>query len=220
MSLMTILLALLFAYLAGSIPWGYFVVRLFTGKNVTKIESGRTGGTNAMRAAGLPAGMITTFLDIFKSAAVVWIFQYLFPGQVWLHVLGPLLVVLGHNYSIFLIKRDQSGKITLGGGAGGTPAIGGLIGFWWPIGFILVPIGAVIIFGVGYASVATMTMPLLGSLILFLRAFQIGTPWEYAIFGLLAEVLIVWALRPNIKRLVEGNERLVGIRAKKKREGS
>lgn len=220
MSLMPILFALLLAYIAGSVPWGYFVVRLFTGKNVTKIESGRTGGTNAMRAAGLPAGLITTALDILKSAAVVWIFQNQFPGQVWLHVLGPLLVVLGHNYSIFLIKRDQSGKIKLGGGAGGTPAIGGLIGFWWPLGLILIPFGAVIIFGVGYASVATMTMPILGSIILFLRASQIGTPWEYAVFGLLAELLIVWALRPNIKRLIDGNERLVGIRAKKKRESS
>lgn len=218
MSLMKIFLALVFGYLAGSIPWGYFVVRLINGKNVTKIESGRTGGTNAMRAAGLPAGLITTSLDVLKSAVVVWVLQNQFPGQVWLHVFGALLAVVGHNYSIFLIKRDPSGKITLGGGAGGTPAVGGLIGFWWPIGLILIPFGAVIIFGVGYASVATMTMPILGSIILLFRFFQIGTPWEYAVFGLLAEVLIVWALRPNIKRLIAGNERLVGIRAKKKRE--
>lgn len=206
------------AYLVGSIPWGYLIVKLFTGKNIQNIESGRTGGTNTMRAAGFAAGLATTVLDILKSAGVVWIGRSFFPQAYWLHVIAALLSVLGHNYSIFLLRISPEGKIDLGGGAGGTPTIGGLIGFWWPVALLVLPIGAVIIFVIGYASLATMTMPLLGSLILAYRAIRFGTPWEYAVFGLLAEVLILWALRPNIKRLIHGSERVVGLRAKEDRE--
>jgi len=56
---------------------------------------------------------------------------------------------------------------------------------------------------------------LIGTVILLIRFIKIGTPWQYIFFGLLAEIFIVWALRPNIKRLLNGTERLVGIRAKK-----
>jgi len=48
-----VLLVLVIAYLMGSIPFGFFVVKLINGRDVLKVESGRTGGTNAMRAAEL-----------------------------------------------------------------------------------------------------------------------------------------------------------------------
>jgi glycerol-3-phosphate acyltransferase PlsY len=43
-----------------------------------------------------------------------------------------------------------------------------------------------------------------------------ASPWEYVLYGALAEILLIWALRPNIRRLVSGTERLVGFRARKK----
>ncbi len=52
------------------------------------------------------------------------------------------------------------------------------------------------------------------------RAWLVGSPWQYIIYGLLAEVLLVWALRPNIKRLLAGNERLHGWRAKTNKWGA
>ena len=69
---------------------------------------------------------------------------------------------------------------------------------------------------VGYASLATLSLPIIGSLILLFRFIKFDEPWEYVISGLLSEIFIVWALRPNIKRLLNGNERLVGFRAKNK----
>ncbi|MCJ7733161.1 MAG: hypothetical protein MUP11_01310, partial [Anaerolineales bacterium] len=56
----------------------------------------------------------------------------------------------------------------------------------------------------------------LGSLIFFVRFLSVDGPWEYIFSGLLSEIFIVWALRPNIKRLLNGSERLVGFRVKKK----
>jgi len=207
---------LVIAYLLGSIPFGFILVKAITGQDVRKIESGRTGGTNTMRAAGFTLGFITSLLDMLKSAAAVWITRYLLPDGYWLQVFAGFIAVIGHNFSIFLVEKDKDGKRRLGGGAGGTPAIGAIIGFWWPSVFILVPAGYLIVMVIGYASLATISLPLIGSILLLIRFLNADQPWEYIFSGLLSEILIIWALRPNIKRLLNGTERLVGFRAKKK----
>jgi len=207
---------LLVAYILGSVPFGFILVKAITGEDVRNVASGRTGGTNTMRATGFSLGFITSLLDMLKSAGAVWIARYFIPDGYWLHVFAGFFAVIGHNFSIFLIEKDPEGKIKFGGGAGGTPAIGAIIGFWWPSVFILVPAGYVIVMVVGYASLATLSLPLIGSFILLLRFLNTDQPWEYVFSGLLSEILIVWALLPNIKRLLNGSERLVGFRAKKK----
>lgn len=205
----------LLAYLVGAIPFGFLLVKLFSGQDIREIESGRTGGTNAMRAAGFPIGLATSLLDILKSASMVWIARYFYPDQSWWHVFTGVFTVIGHNYSIYMIRKDSSGKLTLSGGAGGTPAVGALVGLWWPNILILVPIGYLIVMGIGYASIATMSLPLIGSLIFLIRFLTLEEPAAYIFAGLLSEILILWALRPNIKRLLSGSERIVGFRTKK-----
>jgi acyl phosphate:glycerol-3-phosphate acyltransferase len=205
----------LLAYVIGAIPMGLLVVKLATGKDIRTFHSGRTGGTNAMRAAGFWAGLLTALLDIFKGASGVWLARFLLPGNHWLEVLAPIAVVIGHNYSIFLADRDENGKFQLKGGAGGAPTVGGVVGLWWPGFFILVPIGAVLLFGLGYASVATMSIPVMALIIFIIRGAMGLSPWHYVLYPILVEILLVWALRPNIKRLMNGTERLVGWRAKR-----
>lgn len=205
----------IFSYLMGSIPWGYILVKIKNGKDVRDIESGRTGGTNAMRASNFWIGFVTSVLDILKSATTVWVAKSLLPQQSWMHVVAPIFAIIGHNYSLYLMERDETGKIITHGGAGGAPATGGAVGLWWPSGLILIPMGLLIVFGIGYASIATMSLPVMAGILLAYRALRFGTPWEYVVFGLLAELLILWALRPNIRRLLQGQERVVGWRAKK-----
>src|SRR5512137_599964 len=103
MSLLIDASILIAAYILGSIPFGLIIVKLINGKDIRTVESGRTGGTNAMRAAGPWAGILTAILDIFKAAAAVWLAQAL-TSNVWMHVLAPTAVILGHNYSIFLVE--------------------------------------------------------------------------------------------------------------------
>ena len=203
------------SYLLGSIPWGYIFVKLTTGKDIRRIESGRTGGTNTMRATNFWWGFVTSVLDILKSASTVWVARFAAPHQIWLHILAPVLAIVGHNYSAYLIERDEKGRMKMHGGAGGAPATGGAIGLWWPSVFILIPLGLLIVFGVGYASIATMSLPLIAAGVFLYRALRFGAPWEYMLFALMAEALILWALRPNLQRLIQGNERVVGWRAKK-----
>jgi glycerol-3-phosphate acyltransferase PlsY len=213
-------------YLIGAIPFGWVIVKLTTGRDLRKVESGRTGGTNAWRAAGILAGLATAILDVVKGAAAVWISHALipvtWPYHVWVEVLAPFAAILGHNYSIYLIERRANGKLHLRGGAGGAPALGGAVGLWFPALFIILPIGAVIYFTIGYASVTTMSVALL-AIIIFAVKYVNGTgPWQYILYGVLAEFALVWALRPNIQRLVAGTERVHGLRVwlKKKKEQS
>jgi acyl phosphate:glycerol-3-phosphate acyltransferase len=208
---------LLAAYIFGSIPFGLIVVKLMTGKDIRTIASGRTGGTNAMRAAGPWAGILTAILDILKAAATVWLVQWILPTNVWMHALAPIAAILGHNYSIFLMERGAEGQVRLRGGAGGAAAGGGAFGLWPPAAFILVPLGFLIWYGTGYASVTTLSIGLITIVIFAVRgALGLG-PWEYVLYGALAETLMIWALRPNIKRLLEGTERRHGLPARLQR---
>jgi glycerol-3-phosphate acyltransferase PlsY len=200
----------LLAYIFGSIPFGLLIVKIKTGKDIRNVESGRTGGTNAMRAAGFGAGLLTALLDILKGAAAVWVAQFVDPQNHWLHVLAPIASIIGHNYSIFLIERDEKGKIVrLRGGAGGAPAVGGALGIWPPSLLIVLPIGALVFFTVGYASVTTLSVALFATIVFAVRAWQGSAPWVDVVYGVAALVLLIWALRPNIHKLISGNERVV-----------
>lgn len=215
MPILISLVILLLSYLIGSIPFGLILVRLFSGQDIRKVESGRTGGTNAFRAAGPWAGIMTAVLDFLKAAATVWLARLIAPGNHWLEALAPTFAILGHNYSIFLIERNEHGRVRLRGGAGGAPSVGGAFGLWPPSVLILLPLLALIFFGIGYASLTTLSAGVLIMLLFAYKALFSGFPWQYVIYGLLAEILLAWALRPNIRRLIEGRERLVGWRARK-----
>jgi glycerol-3-phosphate acyltransferase PlsY len=215
MQIVIAIVVLIGSYLVGAIPFGLVYVHLKTGQDVRQIESGRTGGTNAMRAAGFWAGFATAMSDLFKAALAAWVARWLLPDAPWVHVLAPVAAILGHNYSIYLAERDENGRWRLRGGAGGAPAGGGALGLWAPSFLIILPVGLFLLAVVGYASVATLSVGLVSILIFAYRAWIGASPWEYVMYGVLAEVLLIWALRPNIKRLLSGTERRVGIFAKK-----
>jgi glycerol-3-phosphate acyltransferase PlsY len=203
-------------YLLGCVPWGMVIVKLRTGLDVRKFESGRTGGTNVGRVAGFWAGVLTAFLDGLKGALAVWLAIWLLPAVPIAHVLAGVAAILGHNYSIFLLERTPNG-VRLRGGAGGATTVGAAFGLWWPSFFIVVPSGAIVVLVIGYASLATLTVGIASTIIYGVRALLGAGPWEYMLYGILATALLVWALRPNIRRLLNGTERLVGIRARRKK---
>jgi glycerol-3-phosphate acyltransferase PlsY len=214
MQILIMLGILVLSYIIGSIPFGLVIVRLSTGKDIRRVESGRTGGTNAMRAAGLWAGLGTAFMDFMKGAFVVWIARSLSPGNLWLQVLAPVAAIIGHNYSLFLTERDGKGRLRFRGGAGGATTVGGAMGLWMPSILIIIPVGALILFGVGYASVATMSAALVAIVIFAYRALIGVSPWQYIFYGAVAEIILILSLLPNIRRLIQGTERVVGWRAR------
>lgn len=196
-------------YIIGSIPFGMLIVKSKTGKDIRQVESGRTGGTNAVRAAGFSAGLMTAILDILKGAAAVWLAQVVVPTSDWIHVLAPLAAILGHNYSLFLITRDENGKIRFHGGAGGAPALGGAIGLWPGI-FPYVVIGGALVWATtGIASLTTISIGLIVIIVFALNISKGIQPQIDIWYGIIAEGLLLWALRPNLKKLFTGRERVV-----------
>src|SRR5512135_577921 len=101
MPFLQIILILGLSYLVGSIPFGLIIVKLASGKDVRRIGSGRTGGTNVMRAAGLIAGAVTAILDVTKGVASGWIAEALAPGDHWLKVLAAVFALWGAIRSVF-----------------------------------------------------------------------------------------------------------------------
>lgn len=197
-------------YIIGSIPFGMLIVKFKTGKDLREIESGRTGGTNTVRAAGFWAGLLTAILDILKGAVSAWLAQAVSPNHL-IHVLAPVCAIIGHNYSIFLIRRDEDGRLRFHGGAGGAPALGGAVGLWawmFPIAF---GAGALIWFTIGIASVTTIAIGLIVTIAFAIRAYLGYQNPIDILYGILALSLLVWSLRPNIRKLIEGRERVVSL---------
>jgi glycerol-3-phosphate acyltransferase PlsY len=215
MQILYFVLAGIIGYLCGSIPFGYLYVRLFKGEDLRKIGSGRTGGTNSLRAAGLGVGVLTSLSDVLKGAASVWIVSWLFgdalgPMLPWMQATAGVMSVVGHNWSIFL---------KFGGGAGTGPNVGWSSAIWlWilPIAFLVM--GGMLYF-VGMASVASLSMAVV-TIIVFAYRYLAGidaTP-AYLAGSIVAGLVVTWALRPNIKRVLNGTERLVGPRAKRREQ--
>jgi len=201
---------LILGYIIGSIPFGLLIVKFKTGKDIRDVESGRTGGTNAVRAAGFWAGLLTAILDILKGTGAVWIAQAL-TGNHLIHILAPVGAILGHNYSVFLATRDSEGKLRFYGGAGGAPALGGAVGLWLPMFPIVFGAGLFIWFTIGIASITTLAIGLIVTITFAIRAYLGYQPPLDILYGVLALILLGWSLRPNLKKLMQGQERVVSI---------
>jgi glycerol-3-phosphate acyltransferase PlsY len=221
LSLITVIVC---AYLIGSIPFGLIFVKILKGHDIRSIESGRTGGTNAGRAAGFGAGVITGVMDFFKGLLAVLVAWTMFAGQdirPWVEAAAGVFVIIGHNYSIYLMERVGPGKYRLRGGAGGAPCLGASVAMFPANLIYILPAAVTILLGIGYASLTTLSIAFIALIIFVLRSLLYGESWAYVVYAVIAQVLLVIALGPNIKRLISGNERLVGVRAlvrKKKAE--
>lgn len=199
-------------YLLGAIPMGYVTIKLIKKQDITKLGSGRTGGTNAMRAGGVWMGALTALLDLLKGFFAVQISRWILPDAIWVHIFAGAAAVVGHNWSLWLYLLTR--KFAAGAGTG--PNVGAAMAFWPPVLLVAIPMVLFFVFIVGYASVASLSVAITLALVFVLQAVLMGMPWEYIIFASLTAIAVTWALRPNIQRLVRGQERRVGIFAHKK----
>lgn len=199
-------------YVLGSLPIGYVLVYLFKGYDLREQGSGRTGGTNAMRAAGLLVGLLTALGDLAKGAGSIWIIRALVPDLAllpWAEVMAGAMAVIGHNWSVFLGWK---------GGAGTGPNVGVCIALWPPFGLALIPLGVAVILLSGYASVTSLALAVTIPLGLAFRAAAGAGSWIHPIYGVATTISVVIALLPNIRRLWAGTERRVGPRAKARQQ--
>lgn len=105
--------AVIIAYLIGSIPFGYLIVRLTAGDDVRQTGSGGTGATNVTRRAGKAAGVITLLLDALKGMAAVLIARWLSVDNTdWVIAAAAIAVLLGHIFPVWLGFRGGKGVAT------------------------------------------------------------------------------------------------------------
>jgi glycerol-3-phosphate acyltransferase PlsY len=195
------LLTIPLAYLLGSIPFGYILVKLFLHQDIRATGSGNIGATNVARSGAKGLGIATLLLDLGKAFLAVKIAQHVAPGNYDLAVVAAVAAILGHVFPVWLGFR---------GGKGVASALG--------VFLALTPISAACTFAVflvivlitRYVSLASI----IGSATFPLFAFYFvpfRTPIVIAGF-LFIPLLIILKHSQNIRRLLAGTESRFGAK--------
>lgn len=194
-----ILFFVLSAYVIGSIPTGFIVVKLFTGQDIRTIGSGSTGATNVKRVMGKNWFFAVMLLDAFKGALPVVlakIFATAFASIGLVPVLCAIGVILGHSKSIFL--KFSGGKSVASG-------VGTILALNWQVGLIIALIWSVITYITRYVSVGSIIALSISPVLMYL--FKM--PLAYVGYCVLGAIYIIYLHRENIKRLLKGEENKV-----------
>lgn len=205
------IVAILAAYIVGSIPTGYWLAKMLKGIDIRTVGSGSTGATNVWRCVGKGAGIAVFVIDVLKGYAPVAAAIYLestvpegaqFGGS-WhpLPAICALITLVGHSKSIFLGFQ---------GGKSAATGLGTIVA--------LNPIASLCTFAVWITIVVTTRIVSIASIIgvaanaLFLYLFH--SPPSYVVYGVCAFIYITWRHKSNIKRLMEGTEQRLGEKPK------
>jgi acyl phosphate:glycerol-3-phosphate acyltransferase len=194
------LLVLPIAYLIGSIPFGYLIVKLTRGADVRETGSGGTGATNVSRRAGKAAGIATLLLDALKGAVAVFVaakwtdqFQLNWMTADWIVLGAGVAALVGHIFPVWLGFRGGKGVAT---GAGV---------------FLVIAPFALLGAGIVFLAVVLITRYVsLGSILaaatipLFVWLSDLRAPEVTG--AVVGALLIIFAHRANILRLVDGTE--------------
>ncbi len=102
-------IAVIIAYLIGSVPWSYIITKLFTERDIRKVGGRNAGTLNVLREVGLKGAFIVTLFDIGKGAAAVFIVPAILNVPSLFILVAGLAAVAGHIWPVFLRFRGGSG---------------------------------------------------------------------------------------------------------------
>jgi glycerol-3-phosphate acyltransferase PlsY len=201
------------AYLIGSIPFSFLVVKAFTGADIRQHGSRNVGATNVARNFGKLPGVIALVLDLAKGYAAVevarWITslpQWPFaPGASPLHSremwisLAALIAVLAHMFPLWLGFHGGKGVATA-------------TGAFFALDPIVVAAGAIVFLIVLIATrfVSLASIVSAASIPLFFRFLAAGAPFWRTIFAILIALAVIMKHHSNIARLAQRKERRMG----------
>ncbi|MGO9777670.1 MAG: glycerol-3-phosphate 1-O-acyltransferase PlsY [Terracidiphilus sp.] len=203
---LAILLIVAAAYLLGSIPTGYLLVRLFRHQDIRQTGSGNIGATNVLRSGGKGLGAATFLLDMLKGCSAVWLGAFL--GGLLLpqssiynaEALAALIAVLGHVFPVWLRFHGGKGVATgFGVFLAATPlaALAAISVF-----FLVLAISR-------YVSLASILGA--ASFPLFVNfLFRVDRPPFFIAVEIAVALLIIVKHHQNIRRLIAGTESRLG----------
>jgi acyl phosphate:glycerol-3-phosphate acyltransferase len=179
-------------YVLGSMPWGYWLVRLVKHEDIRKQGSGNIGATNVWRVYGWRLGLPVAVLDTAKGFVPAFVGTQVVSDLAG--VLAGAAAMLGHSRPLFLkFQRGGKGVATAGGAfLGVAPLVGAIGAAVWIAVFVLSR----------YASLASMV----AAVSLPVVAVLLDEPWPVVAFAALAAVAVVFLHRANIARLRSGTE--------------
>ncbi len=180
------------AYLVGSMPFGYWVVRVLKGTDIRTVGSGNIGASNVWRTYGKAYGVPIVLLDTAKGFVPALV-GTLVAGEL-VGVLSGGAAMLGHWRPLFL--RFQRGGKTVATAGGTFLGVAPLVGVAGLVAWILVFVVT------RYASVASIA----SAILLPFVAFALGEPWPVLVFAAIAALVVVVLHRANIGRLRAGTE--------------
>lgn len=199
------LLSIVFAYLLGSIPTGYLIVKILTGKDIREIGSGNIGATNVKRAIGLKWFFVVLFLDALKGFIPVFLISTTYKsGSDIIPALVGLAAILGHTYTIFLKFKGGKGVAT---GLGVFLSLAPISTISCIVFFI------VILFMFNYISLGSITSAFLLPIFIFIYG-ETGEHFFILILALLAAIFVIYKHKENIKRLMQGTENKFRVKEK------
>jgi len=198
---------LLLAYLLGSIPFGFLIVKLGQGRDVRVVGSGNIGAANVTRVGGLGAGALTLLLDAGKGYLAVWIASRSTDENITWMVVAGLAAIIGHLFPVWLRFR---------GGRGVATGVGVFLPICWTAVLLALVIWVLVVAFWRYVSLgsiaAAASLPLLTY---FLYAPRHAPPLTVSISTTLAALLIIVRHRPNIERLIAGTEERFTLRRRR-----
>ena len=186
------LLMSVLSYLVGSIPSGLILGKLFWHTDLRKYGSHNIGATNAWRTLGKVPGIIVFLADSLKGQAGVLLGLSLV-GTPLAAVIGGLLAIIGHSFSIFLRFR---------GGKGVATSLGVLTMLMGNVTLIVFALWFTIVYMTRYVSLGSVVAGVLTPILAALFAY----PMEYIVFTVIAAFLVIVRHHENIKRLMDGTE--------------
>jgi glycerol-3-phosphate acyltransferase PlsY len=191
------------AYLLGSIPFGYLLVRIFRHEDIREQGSGNIGATNVARSGSKGLGVATLLLDLGKAYAAVMIARCLVGADYDVQVAAAVAAVVGHVFPVWLRFR---------GGKGVASALGVFLALNWPSAVAILLVFIAVFSVTRYVSLASViasaSFPLFG----FHFVAQ-HTPM--VVFGFLfIPLLVIVKHQGNIRRLMSGTESRFGKRRK------
>ncbi|RUW60994.1 glycerol-3-phosphate 1-O-acyltransferase PlsY [Mesorhizobium sp. M7A.F.Ca.US.008.03.1.1] len=187
--------ALVFGYLLGSIPFGLLLTRAAGLGDVRKIGSGNIGATNVLRTGNKGLAAATLLLDALKGTAAVLIAGHFAPD---LAISAGLGAFLGHLFPVWLGFK---------GGKGVATYLGVLIGLAWQVALIFAVVWLVMAFLFRYSSLAALTAAVIVPIVLYV----LSTPQNAALFVVMSIIVFI-KHRENISRLLAGTEGKIGAK--------
>lgn len=194
-----IIIAAIAAYLIGSVPTGYIIVKTATGQDIRQVGSGSTGATNVKRVMGKKWFFIVMLLDALKGAIPVIManmIPFLHSNSGITAVIAAAFVLIGHSKSIFL---------GFTGGKSVASGVGTILALSPAVGISIAVIWGIITYISKYVSLGSIIALAVSPLLMYL----FKQPKAYIIYCIIGAIYVIWLHRENIKRLIAGNENKV-----------